>query len=121
MIRKNKFTIITSLVILYLSLAGSQTFGSTGFINIPYIDKLGHFSFYFLLMTVIILEHKNYLNSTRKLVLTALIPFLFGTMVEALQLTITSDRHGEVLDVIFNATGITTSLFLWLIYKPYYR
>lgn len=121
MIRKNKYTIVTALVILYLSLAGSQTFGSDGFINIPYIDKIGHFSLYFLLMLVVIIEHKNLFENTRQLILAAIIPFFFGIIIEILQLTITADRKGEILDAMFNSAGITAALLLWLLYNPYHK
>jgi len=121
MIRKNIFTIITSLIIIYFSLADSHTFSNSTFLNIPYIDKLGHFGLYFILMTVIILEHKNSFNNTRQLILIALIPFIFGTLMEILQLLITTDRQGEILDAVSNAAGITAALFLWLFIRPYYR
>jgi VanZ family protein len=121
MIRKNKFTILTALIILYLSLAGTQTFGQGAFLNIPYIDKIGHFSLYFILMAVIILEHQNSLLDTRYLLLIALIPFCFGVLIEFLQMTITSDRKGEILDAASNSAGITSALFLWLFIKPYRR
>ncbi|HOU00912.1 MAG TPA: VanZ family protein [Bacteroidales bacterium] len=121
MIRKNIFTIITSFIIVYLSLAGSITFNQSAFLNIPYIDKIGHFGLYFILMSVIILEHRNSFHNTRQLILVALIPFFFGTLMEFLQMLITSDRKGEILDAASNTAGITASLFLWLIIKPYYR
>lgn len=121
MIRKNIFTILTSLIILYLSLAGSLTFSRSAFINIQYIDKIGHFGLYFILMSVIILEHRNSFNNTRQLILIALIPFFFGTLMEILQLLITSDRRGEILDAASNTAGITAALFLWLFIRPYYR
>ncbi len=120
MIKKNKYSIITAGIILYLSLAGSQTFGTSAFINIPYIDKIGHFCLYFLLMAVVILEHKSFFKNTRQLVLIALIPFFFGTLIELLQLTITSDRKAEILDAMFNTAGITAALLCWLVYNPYY-
>lgn len=121
MIRKNIFSIITSLVILYLSLEGSQTFNPISFINIPYIDKMGHFCAYFLLMMVIIIEHRNFFRNTRQLLLVALIPFFFGIGLEFLQFLLTSNRKAEVLDAIFNSAGITMAMFLWLFVKPFYR
>ena len=121
MIRRNKFTILTTLMIFYLSLAGSQTFGSGAFINIPYIDKIGHFGLYFILMGVIIVEHRKYFRDTRHLLLIALIPVCLGVVMEFFQLLLTSDRRGEVLDAIFNCAGIATALYLWMVYKPYYR
>jgi len=122
MIRKNKFSIIVAVVILFLSLTSSHTFGRAGFINIPYIDKMAHFGFYFLFMSVIIIEHIKTLNNTRLLILSALIPFCFGSVIELLQSGIQIiNRRGEILDLMFNTAGISAALFLWLFYKPYYR
>jgi VanZ family protein len=121
MIRKNKFTILTTLLIIYLSLAGSQTFGSGAFINVPYVDKMGHFGLYFILMAVIILEHRNRFRDTRHLLLIALIPFSFGILMELMQMALTSDRRGEILDALADSAGIVAALYLWLVFKPYYR
>jgi VanZ family protein len=122
MIRNNIFSIIVALVILFLSLTSSQTFGRIGFINIPYIDKMAHFAFYFLFMSVIIIEHRNSLVNTRKLILAALVPFCFGSILEILQSGIEIiNRRGEILDLMFNTAGIAAALFLWLFYKPYYK
>ncbi len=121
MIKKNIFTIIIALIILYLSLASSLTFSSVGFMNISYIDKIGHFCLYFILMSAIIFEHKKSFRNTRQLLLVALVPFFFGILMEVLQITITSDRKGEILDALANSAGITTSIFLWLIIKPYHN
>lgn len=119
MIKKNIFTILTTLIIIYLSLAGSLTIGQVG--NIPYIDKIGHFGLYFILMAVIILEHKNSFINTRQLILISLIPLFFGTLMELFQMLITSDRRGEILDGLANSAGIVSALLLWLLFKPYYR
>jgi VanZ family protein len=121
MIKKNKFTIFTALVIVYLSLAGSLTFGQGAIINIPYIDKIGHFCLYFILMAVVILEHQESFKNTRQLILVALVPFLFGNLMELLQMTLTANRKAEILDALANTAGITTALFLWLLFKPYYK
>ncbi|MDQ1297212.1 MAG: hypothetical protein QG576_492 [Bacteroidota bacterium] len=121
MIKKNIFTITTSLIILYLSLAGSLTINRINFINISYIDKIGHFGLYFILMSVIILEHRNSFCNTRQLLLIALIPFSFGILMEFMQLYFTTDRKGEILDAISNCAGITVALYLWLVFKPYYK
>lgn len=121
MIRNNKFTILITLIILYLSLAGSITFGQGGIINIPYIDKIGHFGMYFIMMSVIILEHRNKLHNTRQIILIALIPLFFGILMEFLQMTLTANRKAEILDAVANSAGITISLLFWLFIKPYYR
>jgi VanZ family protein len=120
MIKKNIFTIITALIILYLSLAGSISFGKVG-INIPYVDKIGHFGLYFILMAVIIIEHRNSFQNTRQILLVALVPFFFGTLMEFLQMILTDNRKAEMLDALANAAGITSALFFWLFIKPYYN
>lgn len=122
MLRNNKFSIIVALVILVLSLTSSQTFSNSGLIDIPYIDKMAHFGFYFLFMSVIIIEHRNTLLNTRQLLLASLVPFGFGTIIELLQSGIDIlNRSGEILDLISNLAGITAALFLWLFIRPFYH
>lgn len=121
MIRNNKFSIIVSLIIIYLSLANASTFEHAGFFEIPYLDKVVHFGLYFTFMGVIIVEHRLFFNDTRKLLLVALIPFVFGSFLELLQSGITTTRKADVLDIMFNSGGIASAVFLWLFFKPYYR
>ncbi len=120
MIRKNIFSISVSLIILYLSLSTPQTFVKLGFFDIPYLDKFVHFGLYFVLMAVIIIEHRYACTNTRKLLLIALIPFFLGIIVEIMQSGLTSYREGDILDTIADSAGITAALFLWLFIKPYY-
>jgi len=121
MIRKNIFSISVSLIILYLSLSTPQTLVKIGFFNIPYFDKLAHFGLYFVLMAVIIIEHRNSCINTRKLLLIALVPFFLGIGIEFMQTALTSNRKKEFLDMIADSAGITAAIFLWLFIKPYYR
>jgi VanZ family protein len=121
MIRKNKFSIIFSLIILYLSLANAKTFESVGFFDVPYLDKFVHFGLYFLFMGVIILEHNNSFSNTRQLIVIALIPVLFGGLIELCQGGFTTTRKADVLDFMFNTAGTATAVCIWLFYKPYYN
>ncbi len=121
MIKNNKFSIFTSLIIVYLSLANAKTFESVGFFDIPYLDKFVHFGLYFVFMSVIILEHRNFFDNTRKLILIALVPIFFGSLMELLQSGLTNTRKADIIDVIFNSTGVAVSVFLWLVVKPYYN
>ena len=105
---------------MYLSLANAETFEHVGFFDIPYLDKIAHFVLYFVFMTVIIIEHRNYFENTRMLILIALIPFVFGSMVELIQSGFTHTRKGDILDIMFNSAGIAVALFLWLFFRPYY-
>ncbi len=77
MIKNNIFSILISLVILYLSLANAKTFEEIGFFDVPYLDKFVHFGLYFLFMSVIILEHRNSFSNTRQIIIVALNSCIF--------------------------------------------
>jgi VanZ family protein len=120
MLKNNIYTITVSLIILYLSMATPQTFVRSGFFEIPHLDKFVHFGLYFVLMGTMILEHRRLLTDTRKLLLIALIPFFFGIIVEFMQSEFTQNRKGEVLDMIADAGGVSSAIFLWLFFRPYH-
>jgi VanZ family protein len=114
MIRKNKFSILSALIIMYLSLTSSHTFDKVPLINIPNIDKIIHFVMYFGLMSVIILENRNNLRNNRRLFLTGLIPLLYGILMEILQATVTVTRTASFYDALANSSGILVSILLWI-------
>lgn len=118
MVKKNILSIIVALVILYLSLADSQTFDDVPFLNIPYFDKIAHFLMYFGLMSVILFEHRNEIIGRAQLGLIALIPFIYGILMEILQLTVAANRSGNIFDVVANSAGIIIAALLWLWIGP---
>ena len=118
MIRKNKFSILSALIIMYLSLTSSHTFDKVPLINIPNIDKIVHFVMYFGLMSVIILENRTNLRNNRRLFLTGLIPLLYGILMEILQATLTLTRSGSFYDALADAAGVLLSILIWLWIKP---
>jgi VanZ family protein len=117
MLKNNKFSIIVALVILYLSLSGSETFDQVPFLNIPHLDKLMHFMMYFFFMSVLIFENRKTIKSTSHLFLLALIPLLYGITMEVLQMSVTENRSAEFLDFVSNTAGIFASVLLWLVIK----
>jgi VanZ family protein len=121
MIKQNKFSILTSLVILYLSLASAKTFESAGLFDIPYLDKFVHFGLYFLFMAVIILEHRHLFTNTRQIIIVALIPVFFGGLMELAQAGFTETRKADILDIMFNTAGTATAVCIWLFYEPYFK
>lgn len=121
MIQKNKFSILVSLLIIYLSLANASTFEKAGLFDIRYLDKFVHFGLYFLFMGVIILEHRRLFSNTRQIIIVALIPVLFGSMIELAQSGITETRKADILDIMFNTAGTATAVCIWLFYEPYYK
>jgi VanZ family protein len=119
MIKKNKFSILVALIILYLSLASSDTIDSVSFFDISFVDKIAHFGMYWGFMSVIILENRNLINSNLHLFLSALIPFAYGILMEFFQLTLSSGRSASFFDILFNIAGILVSVLLWLWLKPH--
>ena len=118
MVKKNIFSIIVAIIIMYLSLTSSSTFEKIPIINIPNLDKIVHFGMYFGFMSVIIFENRKMLKSTRSLFLLALIPLLYGILMEILQSALTTSRTGSFYDVVSNSFGILVSLLIWLSIKP---
>jgi VanZ family protein len=118
MVKKNIFSILVSLIIMYLSLTGSHTFDKVSFINIPYFDKIVHFGMYFVFMSVIIFENRKTIKGPGNLFLAGLIPFFYGILLEILQSTLTVTRTGSIYDALSDSAGILVSILLWLWIKP---
>jgi VanZ family protein len=118
MIRKNILSIVVALVILYLSLAGSQTFDSVPLFNIPYFDKVVHFLMYAGFMSVILFENRKNLIRLSRIFLLALIPFFYGILMEILQAALTETRSGNIYDALSDSAGIITVVLLWYYLKP---
>src|ERR1035437_6619097 len=113
MIKKNKFSILVALIIMYLSMTSSHTF-----VNIPNFDKVVHFGMYFGLMSVIILEYRKTIKSIGNLFLTGLIPLFYGILIEIMQSTLTVTRTGSFYDALADGAGILVSILLWIWIKP---
>lgn len=118
MIRKNLFSILVALLLLYLSLTNSENFQNVELTRIPNIDKIVHFGMYFLMMSVIIIEHRKNIKNPARLFFLSLIPLSYGILMELLQLTLTRTRSGDFYDALADAAGILASVLLWLIIKP---
>lgn len=118
MVKKNIFSILIALLIMYLSLANSKKFQDVPLIEIPFFDKFIHFGMYFGLMSVIIIENRKSSFSAPQLFLIALVPFAYGILMEILQSTFTISRYASFYDVAANSAGILASLLLWLWIKP---
>jgi VanZ family protein len=114
MIKKNIFTILVALIIMYLSLANSDTFDKIPLVDVPDFDKVVHLVMYFGLMSVIILENRKTIKSTVRLFLVGVIPFLYGVLMEILQATLTVTRSGSFYDALADAAGVLLSILLWL-------
>lgn len=108
MIRSRSFKLIIAILwtisIIGGSLMSGSSLSSTGMFNIPYFDKILHFTAYFLFVFFWINALNN--NSSQKLVIqTVIVGVLLGVGVEFAQMNFTLDRHYENLDIIANIIG----------------
>lgn len=82
--------------------------------RIPHLDKLAHFTFYFVFAILFFLTLKYECKYVKKLVyiytFSFIAAFLLGISMEVLQKIITSTRSGEFLDILFNTFGTVVAL-----------
>lgn len=107
------------MIIMYLSLANAHTFDRVSALeSIPNFDKFVHIGMYFVLMSVIILEHKDSIKFRRQFFIIGLIPLFYGILMEILQATLTQTRTGSVFDALADCIGILISIFVWRWFNP---
>jgi VanZ family protein len=117
MFKKNLLSIVISLVILFLSFTGAQTFEKLPVPDIPHLDKLVHLGMYFTFMLALIYENRAYLTSLKKYFILSIIPVFFGTAIEFLQSLLTRTRTGDFFDACFNAIGVMMAIIIWLLFN----
>jgi len=121
MLKRNILSILTALFILYLSLSSSEKFKGIPFLNIPDFDKIVHFIMYFFFMSVIVFENRNIIKYRSILLLIALIPLVYGALMEVFQTFFTNTRSASFSDFLCNTAGILFSVLLCLTLKSVRR
>jgi len=81
-------------------------------LEIPYIDKLGHFAMYSFFSAVLLLDSCNWKVNKRFKYLILIIPLLFGALMEILQMTLTTSRKAELIDMVANVCGVCSGILL---------
>ncbi len=78
-------------------------------LNVPHIDKLVHFLFYFGLVVLGAKAFKEIFKSVLKpsknLGYIVIFAIVYGVIIELLQYGFTENRQGDVLDVLANSLG----------------
>ena len=111
---KDKLTIIAILTTIGIAIVSLIKLGKAP-IQINNIDKVEHALAYFILTFVWLVALRRTKISKLLIVFCC---FLYGIIIEALQVTITSYRSGEILDVIANTTGI---LIAFIVYNSFFK
>lgn len=105
-------SIIIGLLILWLSLSGSKSLVPGRMLNIPYIDKMGHFAMYAFFSAMLLMDSCRWQTERRFNYLILLIPILFGALMEIMQMTLTTSRQAETIDLVANISGVTAGILL---------
>lgn len=99
--------ITVSIAILSLIKIGPQP------IQINNLDKYEHAFAYFILSFIWLLAFRK--TKINKLVVVFCC-FFYGIIIETLQVTATSYRTGDVLDVVANTTGILIAYIIYFLF-----
>lgn len=113
MLKKSIYTILFIswvVVITMLSLFSfSQMDLDIGGLNIPYADKIVHFTFYLVFAFVGSLSLRERTSGSlglrKTLIIVLIFAILYGMLIEVLQYTLTTDRMAEFADVLANTLG----------------
>lgn len=119
LLKKNILSLITALIILYLSLANANTFSEINDFGFPHLDKAVHFCMYFAFMIMLLYENKLSLKDKRNILFLSLIPFFYGILMECLQSWLTTTRSGDIIDAFVNLIGILIALIVWLLIQNF--
>lgn len=101
-----KFTILLAFLIVLLSLVPSSSIPSTRIFNIPYLDKLVHFSMYASIGFVALMECRCRQKCQLSHSLLILMLFMMSAIIEVLQATIVATRAAEWFDLFANFAGL---------------
>jgi len=113
-----KFLFLSWMVfVTFFSLFSLDGIHTSSF-DIPHIDKLVHFTFYFGMVVLgffAIRKKKNQwsrkqvVNSLNKVLTFAII---YGIIIEVIQHVFTVNRNGDILDAFANSVGALLGMFL---------
>ncbi len=110
--------IFCTFLIVYLSLRSIGSLPRS--LNFNGADKIGHFTAYFVYTFLLLGTEGGWHGASKKYARLALFAaILFGLFMETLQLTLSTGRHFDILDILANITGSLTAYigFLYLTRK----
>lgn len=115
---KSFWKVITwALVVLILSTMSGQTVEKLPLSNVPHLDKLVHFTMYFIFTFLLLLDLSKYLGKTiswrQIIIFSALAAIAYGGIMELLQEIPRLHRDTDIKDFIANSAGAISAVFLY--------
>ncbi|MDI3520043.1 VanZ family protein [Anaerophaga thermohalophila] len=119
-----KFTIITLLTILFLSVSSGENINKPWFLKFENSDKLVHFGMYGFLTLIYLMERTRFLRIKIKTKQTrwyfVLWIFITGGIIELLQ-PLLAERQKDIWDFLANTAGIITAYLVFLLIRRYIK
>ena len=113
--------IIIAIIILYGSITSSNNLSKITFLKIEHIDKLIHFTLYFILSISFLTSlHRNTrIKILNQKVITLIVVISYGLLMEVFQYYFTNDRSAEILDIFANTFGCILGIITFPIVKQF--
>ncbi|MCL6267308.1 VanZ family protein [Flagellimonas myxillae] len=118
MLKRNIYTILFIGWVLFLTTLSLFSFSDldTGTVDIPYADKITHFTFYLIFSVggcLALRERtKGNMDLGKAVQWSLFTAIAYGIIIEVLQYTLTEDRMAELGDVIANTLGAFAGVLL---------
>jgi VanZ family protein len=113
-------SLLVFLLILFASTIRADEVQKLTLFTIPNLDKLIHLGMYFCFAFVLIfdiLKAKPDFSNIKIYFISAITALIYGGSLEIVQATLTNSRSGDILDFLFNATGVVLAVVLWMILR----
>jgi len=115
-LKYNFLTITWSLIIIILCCIPGKEFPDASLFKIPHLDKIVHFTFYFVLSVVSVnyfsKQYSSQLSSSSAYFITFIYGLILGVAIEFIQHFFIPFRDGNALDGLANTTGSIFGLFI---------
>ncbi len=119
-----KFTILTMVIIVFLSLSGSNNINTPRFLDFKGADKLIHFGMYGFLTLIYLMERTGLLKPKMKTKQTrwffVIWIVLIGAIIEIVQ-PIFAGREKDILDFFSNTAGVIMAYIAFYVFTRYYN
>ncbi len=108
------YSFLWAVAILLLSTLSIST-PQTEVLKIPHLDKVVHFSLYFIWTSILMCElsRTSYKRTKANIVWVIAGVTLYGVLMEFLQLTTNPNRTADVWDALFNTLGSIMSVIAY--------
>jgi VanZ family protein len=118
-IKTYRISIISALVILFLTTVSVSDLPPLPDVPIIGIDKLAHFVVFYFLTTFLIVDIQNYKGFYHKRFIIAafVVSLVYGGMIELIQHLLFVYRSGSLLDILANITGSLSACIIQYKYK----